>query len=203
MLENIRAILVHIWRLKEIIMDRIFGYISYMMPFMLIALVIYIIIRLIVVKKRKKRISIKREIPLMLFISYITGLLSITAFPKVVFNDGIRLVVGPGSVNLIPFRTIVTYFDERFIIFAILFAGNIVMFMPVGFFVPLIWKKGPLFTTMCGLLFSLFIEISQQFVVRNTDIDDLILITFGVYLGYLLYAAAKHIINRSKKSEEL
>jgi glycopeptide antibiotics resistance protein len=56
---------------------------------------------------------------------------------------------------------------------------------------------------MCGLLFSLFIEISQQFVVRNTDIDDLILNTFGVYLGYLLYAAAKHIINRSKKSEEL
>ena len=30
----------------------------------------------------------------MLFISYITGLLSITAFPKVIFNDGIRLVVG-------------------------------------------------------------------------------------------------------------
>ena len=86
MLENIRAILVHIWRLKEIIMDRIFGYISYMMPFMLIALVIYIIIRLIVVKKRKKRISIKREIPLMLFISYITGLLSIFSKSNVVME---------------------------------------------------------------------------------------------------------------------
>ena len=35
-------------------MDRIFGYISYMMPFMLIALVIYIIIRLIVVKSARK-----------------------------------------------------------------------------------------------------------------------------------------------------
>lgn len=181
-------------------MDKIFGYISYMLPFMMIALFTYVIIRLIIIRWRNKRINIKREVPFLLFIPYVSGLLSITAFPKIIINDGIRVIVGPGSVNLVPFRTILSYFNESPIIFAILFVGNIVMFMPIGFFIPLIWKKRALISTLVGFSFSLFIEISQLFVVRNTDIDDLVLNTLGVYIGYLLYMFVQNVINRIKNS---
>ena len=64
--------------------------------------------------------------------------------------------------------------------------GNIGLFLPVGFLASLltgkVWK-GIMFT----FFFSLFIESAQYFVGRSTDIDDLLLNTFGGILGALVF----------------
>lgn len=70
------------------------------------------------------------------------------------------------------------------------------MFMPLGFFVPLLWKISNRFVILLGFSFSLLIETSQLFLNRQTDVDDLMLNTVGVILGLLLYK----LLNRKNKS---
>lgn len=66
---------------------------------------------------------------------------------------------------------------------------NIVLFVPLGMMIPLLWKKGAslLQTTFIGFSFSLLIEMSQLFNWRATDIDDLLMNTLGTVIGYIVY----------------
>ena len=96
------------------------------------------------------------------------------------------------GTNLIPFLVFVETFNEVFVngninYFLINFVGNIVMFIPFGLFIPLLWKTSGKKTVFIGFCVSLFVEISQLFLTRGTDIDDLMLNTTGVLLGLLLY----------------
>lgn len=91
------------------------------------------------------------------------------------------------EVNLIPFNSegIRTYIL------------NIIMFMPLGFLLPLIWEKFrnivKVFYT--GLGFSLAIEICQLFNHRATDIDDLMMNSLGAVLGYFIWVCVSNLFN--------
>lgn len=93
-------------------------------------------------------------------------------------------------INLVLFRSI-SSFCEHFIwdIFIINIAGNIIMFMPWGFGLPLLWKKNRSFTriVLMSLGITLFIEVSQLFIGRSVDVDDLILNFLGGCLGAAVY----------------
>lgn len=67
-------------------------------------------------------------------------------------------------------------------------AGNVVLFVPLGIFLPAIWKvqrKLPVFILSVILLISL-VEI-MQFMTRlgSCDIDDLILNLLGALIGFV------------------
>lgn len=65
---------------------------------------------------------------------------------------------------------------------------NIVLFIPMGFLVPAIWKNYRSLKVMAlmGLALSISIEILQIFTFRLTDIDDLITNTAGTLIGYYI-----------------
>lgn len=65
---------------------------------------------------------------------------------------------------------------------------NIILFIPLGFFVPTIWKNYRSIKTMffMGLALSVCIEILQVFTFRLTDIDNLITNTIGTVIGYYI-----------------
>lgn len=69
-------------------------------------------------------------------------------------------------------------------------AGNVVLFLPLGFLPPLLWKGfRKLFKCLlwCGLII-VCVELCQLFaLVGNCDIDDLLLNLVGVGMGYGLY----------------
>ena len=68
--------------------------------------------------------------------------------------------------------------------------GNIVAFMPFGFFVSaLSERKQNLFTILLKtFLFSFTIEVTQYFTQTGAfDVDDLMLNTFGGALGFVCY----------------
>lgn len=92
------------------------------------------------------------------------------------------------DMELIPFKDIFNILTEGELhnIFTNIF-GNILLFMPLGFFLPLIWLNFRKFsrTVIFGAGVSLFIEINQLFNYRATVTDDLILNTLGVILGWL------------------
>lgn len=98
-----------------------------------------------------------------------------------------------GQANFVPFKTIFSYINGeqgRMITFFELI-GNIVIFVPIGFLIPLIYKR---ITWQKLLIFaitiSLFIEVLQiVFHVGVFDIDDIILNSFGTMIGYLIFIA--------------
>ena len=102
------------------------------------------------------------------------------------------------SINLIPFHTIQIFVNSLLkgnntseIRHAVInLAGNIVMFIPLGFFVPSFSKKFNklLKTLACAMLCIITVEILQLLLLLGScDIDDLILNMVGVTVGYTLY----------------
>ena len=92
--------------------------------------------------------------------------------------------------------------------FLINLVGNVVVFMPFGFLVPVMYReqrkdvvyrghysRSMLFVLLLGFLFSLVIEFIQLVTkVGCFDVDDLLLNTSGVLLGYIIYYISKKLI---------
>ncbi|OGO88012.1 MAG: hypothetical protein A2Y15_03305 [Clostridiales bacterium GWF2_36_10] len=178
-------------------MTVIFKYISYMLPFMFMAIPIFLILRFFHLKSKNKIIKFNylHELALLIFVSFIIGLSSVTILPAFKINGfEIEFITdGNGSINLIPFKvfsdTYKTLFLEKNInYFLINVIGNIIMFLPFGFFPALLWKPATLSKAVfTGFLCSMFVEICQLHIARETDIDDLWLNASGAALGFLLY----------------
>lgn len=66
---------------------------------------------------------------------------------------------------------------------------NVVMFLPLGFLIPLIWQRlGKLrYILAAGCGFSVLIEVSQILSLRGTDVDDVMMNTLGAVLGFGIY----------------
>lgn len=92
--------------------------------------------------------------------------------------------------------------------FLINVVGNVAAFMPFGFLLPVMYReqrresthnghyfRSFLFVTLLGFLMSLIVETIQLVTkVGCFDVDDLMLNTLGVVLGYLIYYISKKII---------
>ncbi|MBO4938179.1 MAG: VanZ family protein [Oscillospiraceae bacterium] len=101
------------------------------------------------------------------------------------------------SINLIPLHTVMRYVrlldSSRPVLVrlaVINLFGNVIMFIPLGFFLPLIFARlRRLWKTLITTLLSIsIIEILQLFTLLGScDIDDLILNLAGAAIGYGLY----------------
>ena len=80
------------------------------------------------------------------------------------------------TINLIPFSS------EGFATYIL----NVIMFMPLGFLLPLIWRRYRRMgrTVLTGFCMSLSIELLQLFCLRVTDVDDLTMNTLGTAVGF-------------------
>ena len=125
----------------------------------------------------------------VLFLIYLAGLCYFLFFAE---NYGRIFGQENYRYNLVPFREIErfwTYRSELGVHSFYNLAGNILGFVPAGFFIPILWKnkRGFLFTVCVTFQMSLLVEILQLiFRVGSFDVDDLILNTIGGMLGYLL-----------------
>ncbi len=89
------------------------------------------------------------------------------------------------EINLIPFR-------DGISLSMIL---NVVMFMPLGFLLPLLWKEyqSLVRTAIIGFCFSCGIEFCQLFNRRVSDVDDLLMNRLGAILGWLIWIVFSRI----------
>ncbi len=136
--------------------------------------------------KGKVRFSWACEvIALEIMISIIFMLTGIT------FMSGFSTQIMWSKVSYIPLHSITEMIRvmgfTRYVIVNIF--GNILMFMPIGFLIPLAFPKQRHLWSMAlwGLITSLLIEFTQLFIIRGTDIDDVILNTLGAILGYVVF----------------
>lgn len=138
-----------------------------------------------VMLKQDKNKNIKTAIPHIIatyiFCLALLSILSATGIPNI-YSLKVDL-----AINLVPFIDIFTNYVQ--------YIQNILLFIPLGFLLPMLWKKfeNKYLTFICGALFSLSIEIIQIFSFRSTDIDDLLMNTAGTICGYLLFMWIKRI----------
>ena len=158
-----------------------------------------------------------REWLLHLFVLCLFGLAAMVLWPVYHFeaSEGLwgNLVIHNSRkswndhINLIPFRTVENYlraFRAGMYSYAVIqFFGNWGTFLPLGFFPALLFRGfGAWKTFFFGLAFSFGAECCQFFLGRHSDIDDVILNTAGVMLGYpLCRIVKKYFSNFSRKCQ--
>lgn len=91
---------------------------------------------------------------------------------------------GPSVVNLVPGHTIIMELYDLHPLGVFNIFGNIALFAPVGWLIVLVLKRWRvLLATVIGVALSAAIEVTQRFVGRVSDIDDVILNSTGAFLG--------------------
>lgn len=152
-------------------------------PTLVIVLSIFIILRIAYITKSDRGFVLHEEIFDLLFVAYILVL-----YQLVTSQD-----IAGGGTNLMPFREILRY-DVGTINFKKQVIGNIVMFMPFGYFAGSYCKiKKVSGIALMSLLVSLIIETVQHYIGRCFDIDDIILNVCGGICGFLVLIAFRAI----------
>ena len=181
----------------------------------LISMALWIIYRIYNVIKNKKT-NIVREIILFIFFVYFLFLLLLTIFKggRIEFSNQFNSYMYRehgllGIINVVPIKeTINTFMHSETGMRNSLrnLIGNILVFMPLGFFIPLLFDK---FNNLkkvlkVGCLSSLAIELSQLFVGSNVcDIDDVIYNTLGALAGFICYKTFETIIKKVNLKNKL
>lgn len=129
---------------------------------------------LLLIKLGHGKLGKPRTILLLLFVTFLTAVFAATGVLS------LSNLVTDYSVNIIPLRGAVLGLGQ--------FCLNILLFLPLGLLLPLLWYH---FTNwkivaLYGFSLSLFIEISQLFTYRSSDFDDLLANTLGAVLGFFL-----------------
>lgn len=140
-----------------------------------------------------------------IFVIYILVLLKIILFKNVNLEQFLSGNIGGyHAYNLIPFLTIHDFISMGSISFGRVFSnifGNILVFMPLGYFLPLLMPRFKKFwkVLLISIGLSVVFEISQYvFMLGSLDIDDVILNTLGGAIGYGLYAVFSRIFSKRK-----
>lgn len=171
-------------------------------------MVIVFIVRMIMHHRKQDSINWKKDAIIILFFGYCFGLASQTIFPD--WSAGIDSSTGKPffyltnitdsiNINLIPFKTITEQLvgkvdiEQQYAktLGIINLAANFFLFVPIGFFVPLVYVKLKHFKNMAltGLSVCLIIELIQLVIGRSFDVDDIILNIFGILTGWMLIKA--------------
>ena len=151
---------------------------EFSLPMIIISVVVAITLRVADIVKNKREFCFYKELISLSFIIYILCL-----FQVVTFQDNNNI----SSNNLIPFREMFRYdLGSRLFLKNVL--GNIIMFLPYGFFTSYFLKEKkllPIFILIA--VASLTIESTQLMIGRVFDIDDILLNIVGGILGHYLY----------------
>ena len=152
----------------------------------------------IVLPDDKKRLCFQKSVLYSLFSVYIIVLIT-TLFGRAVYTrigkvTNLNGLKGRLSTsNFIPFRTISLYiyaYYKETINASTIFenlVGNLLMFMPMGVFLPLIYKSTRIKHCVIMLLTLILVEVIQLITDRGImDIDDIILNYLGFFMVYCI-----------------
>lgn len=187
----------HFFRM-EMNSGSILGYFLQAVPITFVVGIVYLILRLGFLKRKARHIVWFSEIMRLLFVCYLTGLCSLVVLPAnfwlSVFDaiffgwwEDMGAFFRLGEINLIP--TIVMCFSGDYSLGSWvkqMIVGNVIMFMPLGFFLPFVTERlNRRNLLIVSLIVPVVVESLQLFVGRSFDIDDLICNFLGIIIGFL------------------
>lgn len=146
-----------------------------------------------------------------IFIVYLIGLVNFVivkyfgniqrVFDRVASNK-VQKAEGYWNLQLIPFRTIASSIDSYIRVgmepSSINLIANIVVFVPMGYLIPLVLRRPSFLKT---IVFSLAIILGIEIIQFKTclgaaDIDDVFLNMVGCVMGYALYVISRALHNK-------
>ena len=144
-------------------------------PMIVLTCVVLIVIRLTYIIKNKQSFIISNEIMMLAFIVYILCLF------QIVTSQDVSSVHG---VNVTLFKELTRYQVGSRLFYRNI-VGNIIMFIPFGFFTSYYLKlEKKRVILYIALIISIVIEFIQLNIGRAFDVDDVILNLVGSFLGY-------------------
>ncbi len=167
-------------------------YIKLSFIFIVIISILYIPIFFIL---KKRGIAIIRQLSyLALFFSALLIIFAtLIIFNKITFNPEQHFL------NLIPFKR---FRDDVNVLKTVIteIVPNIIIFIPLGFFIPIVFKKMRKIynTALIVLLVTFSIEFFQYFIGRKSDIDDIITNLLGGIIGYGVFKSLNYLLYNKK-----
>ena len=164
----------------------VFNILKNVWPMVLIFTVILSSLRITDIMIHHKEFVLYKELMMLGFIIYVLCLFHVVSFQDVSWS----------SSNFIPFKEMFRYplFSHMFFRNVI---GNMLMFMPYGFFISYFLKLDHKNTIiLLSLLVSCTIESTQYLIGRVFDVDDILLNLLGGILGYYVYRFIGYIQER-------
>ncbi len=191
----------------------VLGYFFQAVPITCVVGIIYVIIRVVIIKRNNLTVEWLKEIMKLLFTCYLTGLISLVILPAnfwLDFFDGVFLgwwdemlpIFSFGGFNLVP--SLIKALSGEFTIGSwvkTMLIGNIAMFLPLGFFLPFVTERvnrKNIFVVAIAVPF--IVELLQMVFGRSFDIDDLICNFIGIVAGFFIGFAIKNIKQKSKST---
>lgn len=154
-------------------------------PMILLSCIVLIILRVTYLIKNKQEFIISKEIMSLAFVVYI-----LCMFQIVTSND----VSAVHGVNITLFKELTRYQIGTKLFYRNII-GNIIMFIPFGFFtsfyLKLNRKSSIIFITF---IIALIIESIQLKIGRAFDVDDIILNMVGSLVGYYFYRMVDNLV---------
>lgn len=162
---------------------------TYTDVFLFAAIILIFAVVIMLIKKS----SAEKIITVASFIAYLAAVICITLFPIIYQQTGYDI-----DYNFIPFKSIVSSMREHSTTAFLSVFGNIVMFVPFGFYMSLLFKKSNIKAFVSVVAFSLGIELAKHSIgliigyrYRCVDIDDVILNTIGGVIGIIAFHLLK------------
>lgn len=170
------------------IVDTLSSAIRDIWPMLVIFLVVIIAIRISYIKINHEKFIFYKEFLNLIFIVYVLLLFQLLTSTEMNTNSGL---------NIVPFTEIFRYeIGSKLFIFNVI--GNIVVFVPFGYFVSGYIKANKVSHILfISVITSLTVELVQLQIGRSFDIDDILLNVVGSIIGFLLFigltAIKKHL----------
>lgn len=170
------------------IVDTLSSAIRDIWPMLVIFLVVIIAIRISYIKINHEKFIFYKEFLNLIFIVYVLLLFQLLTSTEMNTNSGL---------NIVPFTEIFRYeMGSKLFIFNVI--GNIVVFVPFGYFVSGYIKANKVSHILfISVITSLTVELVQLQIGRSFDIDDILLNVVGSIIGFLLFigltAIKKHL----------
>ncbi len=154
--------------------------INKMWPMLTIFLVVIATVRIAAIKSNNEKLVFYKEFSNLLFIIYVLLLYELLTRSELNHNSGF---------NLAPFTEMFRYpIGSKGFYFNVV--GNIVMFIPFGYFISTYIKpKKMLPILIVTALSSTTVEFVQSCIGRSFDVDDILLNVVGALIGFLLYVS--------------
>lgn len=169
-------------------MHRIEAYFRLAIIFIIIISILYLPI---LFKLKKKGISPIRQISYIgLGASIFLIIFATILFMPITFKPETHIL------NLIPFN-LQEIGIEQFLIEKI---PNIILFIPLGFFLPAVFKSNRKAYKTILIIFAITFEIEffQYFIGRSSDIDDIITNLLGGIIGFIVFKLLNSFLEKTK-----
>ncbi len=155
-----------------------------MWPMLTIFLVVIVSVRIAAIRTNNEKFVFYKEFSNMLFIIYALLLYELLTRSELNHVSG---------YNLAPFKEILRY-PIGSNAFYLNVVGNIVLFVPFGYFISTYIKPKRILPIMLvSAVSSTTVEFVQLCIGRSFDVDDILLNVVGAIIGFLLYVALNAI----------